>query len=199
MPNLSFGAVPALTAGQTVSAQSDSTGSQYVNTEGRKATYRASVNAFTPITSGSFPVVTLTGSATKTIRITRVRYQVTGTTGIASYTFVVLQRFSAISGGSPIVVAAALVDTNNPAATAVCNRYSTLPTVATANGGIIDCYSASITTASAANPVSPVQEFDFGNPGQELVLRGTSDFLGIRTQNVAAAPSDNFMIEWTEE
>jgi hypothetical protein len=196
-----FNAVPlTLVSGNNSPHQLDSTGAVFVNGSGNKATYRASINAFTPVTSGAFPCVTLQGSATKIIRITRVRYQVTSGTGSASYTFVVLQRFSAISGGTLIAVPSMTLDTNNAAATAVCDRYTVLPTVATANGGEIDCYSAAITTptVSAATPL--IQEFDFGGNGaQGLVLRGTSDFLGIRTQNLGATPSDNFMIEWTEE
>src|ERR1035437_5927540 len=64
-----YNATPiTLTTGQSAAVQGDTTGSTYVNTEGRKATYRMSVRAFVPVASASSPTFSIQGSATKVIR-----------------------------------------------------------------------------------------------------------------------------------
>ena len=65
--------IPALTAGAQSAVQLDSTGAQAVNAEGRKQTYRVGVVGFAPLASASAPSVSIAGSASKTVKVTRVR------------------------------------------------------------------------------------------------------------------------------
>ena len=68
----------AISTGNVSPQQSDTVGSLYINSEGRKAFYRVGVIGGTPISSGSNkPTWSVAGSATKTIRITRIRLTAT--------------------------------------------------------------------------------------------------------------------------
>src|ERR1700688_3420674 len=128
---------PTLVAGQCAAAQCDSAGSHYVNTEGRKATYRMSVRGFTPVASATSPLFSIQGSATKTVRITHLRITWSATTGATSTNDISLQKFSVLSGGTVgNTLVGAKNDSANPAQTAVCLQYSAVPTTATVIGGI---------------------------------------------------------------
>jgi hypothetical protein len=189
---------PALTTGQAVAAQCDTTGSLYQNSEGRKATYRVGVVGFTPIASTTAPTVSITGSATKTVRITRMRISASASTG--GVADISVRRFTALSGGTPNSQAAniAKMDSTNPAATAVVNQWSAAATTAT-SAGIVTAQRYEIVTAAVS--VQPgFIEWTFGDTnGQTLVLRGTSEFAGILFSAVGTTPVADFWIEWTEE
>src|SRR5271163_4961027 len=120
---------PALTAGNASQLQADSTGALQVNTEGKKQSYRCGIISFGPLASSS-PTISVTGSATKTIRITRIRLSVAATAG--AICDVSLKRFSTLTGGTSASQSAniAKLDTNNAAATAVVNLYTAAATTA---------------------------------------------------------------------
>jgi hypothetical protein len=194
--------VPTPSAGQAVEIQVDSTGSTYVNTEGRKATYRATQTKTTPVTSATVPCFTIRGSATKVVRVTQIRFSMYDVTGSATPSTVSLQRFSTITGGTSSGVSISNNDTNDANATATVTSYSALPTVATPNGGIADAFDYQLTTVSATTaPAPPPYQILFGSqPGtKEFVLRGIGDFLGIIINGVGTTPLCNIMVEWTEE
>src|ERR1019366_335031 len=127
-----YNATPiTLTTGQSAAVQGDTTGSTYVNTEGRKATYRMSVRAFVPVASASSPTFSIQGSATKTIRITHIQISWSCATGIAAENDISLQRFSALTGGTTgSTPTGALNDTNNAAQTAIGFQDSVGPSTA---------------------------------------------------------------------
>lgn len=190
--------IPTPTAAQTVAIQLDSTASLYVNAEGRKTTYRVGVVAFTPIASATAPAISVTGSGTKTVRILRMRITVSAATGGAAD--VSLRRFSALSGGTANTQAAnvAKMDTNNAAQTAVVNQWSVAASTAT-SAGILNAERYEIVTA-AVSVLPGAVEWDFGDKnGQGLVLRGTSDFVGILLSSIATTPVADCWVEWTEE
>ena len=185
----------------TSGASLASTSAQPVNIEGRKQSYRAFASAFTPVTSATSPSFTLQGSATKTIRITKINLILTHTTGASGYCQISLQRFSALSGGTVgTTPTPALNDTNNASATAVAKTWSAVNSSVTANGGASDGTRIAEITPSATNStvVIPVV-FRFGQLAQNIVLRGTSDFFGIIYNGLGTAPVSDVMIEWTEE
>lgn len=190
--------VPALTNGQAVAAECDTTGSLYQNSEGRKQTYRVGVVGFTPIASSTAPSISVTGSATKTIRITRIRMSVTAATGTA--TDISLKRFTALSGGTANSQSAniAKMDSGNASATAVVNQWSAAATTTTA-AGIVNAERYEIVTAAVS--VQPgIIEWTFGDKnGQGLVLRGTSEFAGFCISAVGTTPVGDCWVEWTEE
>jgi hypothetical protein len=190
--------IPALTAGNASQFQTDSTGAQAVNTAGRKQTYRCSV-ASTPIVSASFsPTFSVTGSATKTVRINRIRLSCTAATGTVASFF--MYRYSALSGGTAVSQSNLIckMDINNAANTAVVNFWTVAATTVTPAGSpTSDRYE--IVTPAVTVPV-PYIEWLFGdNHGQELVLRGTSDFIGVCVSVVGTTPTLQIMVEWTEE
>ncbi len=190
--------VPALTNGQAVAAECDTAGSLYGNPEGRKQTYRVGVVGFTPIASSTAPSISMTGSATKTIRITRIRMSITAATGGA--TDISLKRYSALSGGTANSQSTniAKMDSNNAAQTAVVNQWSAAATTTTA-AGIVNAECYEIVTA-AVSVLPGVIEWTFGDKqGQSLVLRGTSEFAGFCITSVGTTPVADCWVEWTEE
>jgi hypothetical protein len=193
------GTVPALTTGQAVAAECDTTGSLYSNPEGRKQTYRCGIVAFTPIASGgTAPAVSVTGSATKTVRITRIRLSASTQTGAVAD--ISLQKFTALSGGTANSQSAnvAKMDSGNAAQTAVINQWSVAATTHTA-AGILNAERYEM-AAPSATVLPGAIEWTFGDKqGQGLVLRGTSEFVGFLMSAVGTAPVADCWIEWTEE
>jgi len=188
---------PALTAGNASQLQADSTGALQVNTEGKKQSYRCGIVSFGPLASSS-PTISVTGSATKTIRITRIRLSVAATAG--AICDLSLKRFSTLTGGTSASQSAniAKLDTNNATATAVVNLYTAAATTATA-AGILAAERYEIVTASVSVAPQAV-EWDFSNMNaQACVLRGTGDFVGILFSAIGTTPDGDCWIEWTEE
>lgn len=191
--------IPALTTGQAVALESDTTGSLYVDSEGRKQTYRCGIVNFTPIVSGgTAPFVSVTGSATKTIRITRIR--VSASAGTGTVADVSLVKFTALSGGTANSQSAnvAKMDSNNAAQTAVVNQWSVAATTHT-GAGVLNAERYEIVTA-AVSVLPGAIDWTFGDKqGQGLVLRGTSEFVGVLINAVGTTPSADCWVEWTEE
>ena len=198
-----YNATPiTLTTGQSAAVQGDTTGSTYVNTEGRKTTYRMCAKTFIPVASPTSPTFSIQGSATKTIRITHIHVSWTCSTGTTLSTDAFLQRFSALTGGSTgSTPTGALLDTANAAQTAVCLQYSAVPTVATAVGGIIEAERISwITSVATIYPPDDDIDWVYGDRnGQNLVLRGTSQYVGFVVNAVGTTPLMTLWVEWTEE
>ena len=190
--------IPALTAGNASQAQADSTGATAVNHEGRKQTYRVGIVAFTPITSATAPFVSVTGSASKTVRILRIGISISAATGTACD--IQMRRYSALSGGTANTQAAnvAKMDTNNAAQTAVVNQWSAAATTAT-NAGILQSVRYEIVTA-AVSVIPGYMVWTFGDiNGQGCVVRGTSDFVGVMASAVGTTPLADCWVEWSEE
>lgn len=189
--------VPALTAGQSVAAQCDSTGSQYVATAGRKATYAAATGA--TATAGTGVVLQITGSATKTVRITRIH--VVGFAATAAQATFKLQRTSvAATAGTSAALTAGKADTNDGAATAVVTHWTaTGGTTGTTVGGpyISDSVWLPSSTFAAATGSESDRGWTFGEKAKELTLRGTSDLMTLTCSGTLA--SSQVWVEWTEE
>jgi hypothetical protein len=186
-----------------VAAQCDTAGSAYVDTEGRKQTYRMSVRGFLPVASATSPLFSIQGSATKIIRIIRIKISWSCTTGTALPNDISLQKFSALTGGTTgNTPTGAKNDTNNGAQTAVCLQYSAVPTTATVIGGISAVERMTWVTAGATvASVQPAIDWYFGTMNQQqLVLRGTAEFYGIVCAAVGATgPLMSLWVEWEEE
>src|SRR5271170_5044929 len=188
---------PALTAGNASQLQADSTGALQVNTEGKKQSYRCGIISFGPLASSS-PTISVTGSATKTIRITRIRLSVAATAGATCD--LSLKRFSTLTGGTSASQSAnvAKLDTNNAAQTAVVSLYTVAATTIT-TAGVLAAERYEIVTASVSVAPQAI-EWDFSNiNAQACVLRGTGDFVGILFSAIGTTPDGDCWIEWTEE
>lgn len=171
--------------------------------DGQKATYSASQLLFTPAATPT-DVFTITGSATKTVRITRI--EVTGLATTAGTVDVALvMRSTANTGGTSTGSPSAIPhDANSAAATATVLAYTANPTLGTAVGaattGLIRSQRAYLNVA-ATGPSEHIN-FDFGNrPSQDIVLRGATQVLAVNLNGdtLPAGTKLSCSVEWTEE
>jgi hypothetical protein len=168
-----YGNAPTLTNTQNVVEQVDSTGSAYANNEGRKASYRAvSVGV---VATANGVLLSVQGSATKVIRVTRVYCNGILTTA-GSVTIGINRCTGAVSSASgTVAVTPRLLDTGNAAASALVNTYTT----STIGAGATLLANARAFYAPAT-ALATGYEFTFGTRNtQALVLRGTTDFMQI--------------------
>jgi len=185
---------PTVPTGYSVQPQADSAGSVYVNHEVRKASYVATTSGVVVTANGV--LLQIIGSATKTVRITRI--YATGVLTAAAQVLVQVQRTTAaassVSGAA--VVTPALLDSTSAAATAVATSY-TSATLGTGNT-LLRSNRAFYSPATAA---SIGAEFIFGTRNtQALVLRGTSQWaqVTVSASGYGGALFD-LEVEFTEE
>ena len=192
--------LPSPASGSRVDTQMDLNGRQLVATsplDGYKASYSA---AITGLAAAATPtdVFTLTGSATKIIRVTRMGISGTQTTS-AVRDVQVIKRSTANTGGTSSAITAIKHDSNDAATTGTVLAYTANPTLGT-TVGVIRTIKMDV---EATNLVGASDHFEltFGNgPSKGLVLRGTSEVLAINLNAVTSnGNSWNFYIEWTEE
>jgi hypothetical protein len=190
--------VPSLVTGQSWPQVIDTTGALSINAEGRKATYRAATPTSgennTSVNNGvSFY---LQGSATKTIRVTRVATQYTASNATPLFNTVKLSRYSALSGGTNTAITSMKMDPINAPPTAsafvvsVVNTTQTLVAIGAVDQGL--------DTSTTAGSIDTHRiEWTFGvRNSQEFVLRGLSDFCCLVFEVINDYSAD---IEWTEE
>lgn len=205
--------VPSLTvrdgnnAAQTVSALADLAGnfSYSVTQDNGRQTYRAGAN-FTPQPTAAVTMITITGSATKTVRIQRIG--IAGVSTGSGQQILALQRTSALgAGGTLVAPTVAKLDTASAAATAVVNHWTTtLKAAGTPVGGPISVVNVQ-TTVTAIPVTSPgltqLMFPELGVPlGQNIVLRGVADILEVQNigaANLAAGTVYAYFVEWSED
>ena len=192
---------------QSIGAFQDAAGVNYsaMSLDSAIPTYRAAAN-FTPQATGAVTVISIQGSATKTIRIKRIG--ISGVSTANGQNVYALQRTSALgAGGTTVNPTVAKLDTNSATATAVVAHYTTsLKAAGTGVGGPLS--TANVQTCVTAVPTvmvpSATQLFpEFGVPaGQAIVLRGAADFLEVQNlaaANLAAGTVLSYFVEWTED
>lgn len=159
------------------------------------ATYSSGIISLT-LAASATDVFTLTGSATKTVRIQRVGLNLAG--GGNNSHFQLVKRSTANSAGTSTTPAVVPHDSTSAAGTAVARAYTANPTLGTSLGlvrtGRLNSIIASATTAVDAQEI----EFGFGTE-QCLVLRGTSEVLAVNFAVVTTGSTGSFYIQWTEE
>lgn len=163
--------------------------------DGNKATYSTTITNLNSVALAT-DIFTLTGSATKIVRISRIALSGVQTTG-SQINVIYLRRSTANTGGTLVSLAAIRMDTTSPAATATGLAYTTNPTVGTLVGNI----RTRKVSVAAASGNSDEMIIDFGTRnGQALVLRGINEVFAINLNSVTVAGSAfNISIEWTEE
>lgn len=176
-----------------------------ISLDSQRATYRASAN-FTPTATAAVTVLSIQGSATKTVRIKRIL--LSGVSTALSSSTLQLQRTSALGAGGTIVSpTVAKLDTGSAAATAVVSHYtSTAKAAGTGVGGPITTwqqFTTTVTTPTVAWAESQMPFPEKGAPiGQAIVLRGTADFLEIQNvtpANLGAGTVYAYTVEWEED
>jgi hypothetical protein len=174
---------------------------------GERATYSASIKGLVPADSCT-DLVSLIGSATTIVRVTRVEItgQTTAVTG-RSMEIQLVKRSTAsttsgVSTGSPTAVPH---DSNDAAATAVMYGWTTCNTsLGTLVGTALRNRQLNLNLITDTATDFPPQEslvWEFGkNEGQEIVLRGVAEQIAINL-NGATKPAGgvfDIAIEWTE-
>lgn len=149
-------------------------------TDGLKMTYAASVTGLLSASSAT-DIFTITGSATKIVRITRIRVSGIKTTAGADIDIQFIKRSVANTGGTSTAPTIVPYDSANTAATAVVTAYTANPTVGTAIGTIaVDSVFIALATAQTG-----FIDHTFGNrPAQSIVLRGAAEVFAVNLNAV---------------
>lgn len=197
--NVFTATLPTLTNGQQLASQADVNGRLIVNAtpvDGAKTTYSAAATGIVPAAAAT-DIFTITGSASKTIRVLKVSISATQTTA-GENAVILLKRSTANTAGTSAAVTAVPHDSSNAAATGTVLSYTANPTAGTLVGNL---RSRKIAFQGATGTTSDEAVFDFGNrPGQAIVLRGTAQVLAINlTGATITGGSVNMYVEWTEE
>lgn len=185
---------PAITNSQQIASQLDTAGSNYINNEGRKQTFACQIGQVSAIAGIN---AVLTGSASKTVRITKVTVSGDVSSGSGGSTLCALGIAAPATGGTSSTSGATNgpYDSSNAASTATFKFYTGAPTP-----GVVQAYFAN--WAQAFNTTqNNVFVMDFGNRAAGCpVLRGTSQQM-VLLINATVPTNARFYIaiEWTEE
>ncbi len=157
-----------------------------------KATYSASYKALAGVAGDLF---TLTGSASKTIKL--VRIEISGIATTAATPDVSLEKRSTADSGGTAVTAATIApyDSTQAAATATVAAYSAAPTQGTSVGIL----KASKLACPLAGGASGLVAWDFTNTGKAPVLRGTTQQFAVVQSATLTGGSIDISCVWTEE
>lgn len=190
----------------TVGALQDLASVNYpqVGLDSTRQTYRASAS-FTPFATAPFALVTIIGSASKTIRVKRIAIGGVAT-ALADTLFRLTKTSTQGTGGTVVAPTISKMDSLSATATAVVQHYTA---AAQTTGTVISTHShwrqfiATVTTPATAytNPTYQVYP-EFGVGGQAMVLRGVAEALQIENfngGNLGAATVLEYMIEWEED
>lgn len=192
----SYNSTPyAVPSGQSAPLAMNSAAQLSVDTENLKASYSWSATVTPAATPGD--IWTLTGSATKTVRLKHLRaYCNAGAAG--GITISLIRRSSANTGGTSTAGTIVKRDTNSAAATAVTALYTANPTTGTPVGAIDTVF-----LPCALNGAGPAYDryFGAGDGLQSIVLRGTTDSLALNGNGSAlpASPSMAIAADFNEE
>jgi hypothetical protein len=181
-----------------------------VSLDSTRVTYRASAS-FTPQATAAVTLITVTGSASKTVRIKRI-FLGGASTALSVAPIIALQRTSALgAGGTLVAPTVAFLDrgagASYAAATAVVNHWTTtLKAAGTAVGGPISTqrlFTDTVTTPTVASRPGLMLFPEYGMPiGSAIVLRGATDFLevqNVNAGNLAAGTVLEYFVEWEED
>jgi len=171
----------------------------YANTQGVKPSYRVQINDVTPVATAT-DVLTLCGSATKVIRVTKIEASADAT-GAAMVDFYIYKRTVANTGGTSAAITAAQMDSADAAPSSIVLRYSANPSALGA--GVLvagEHYEIPATTGNSYSSIPWNETFGTRN-AKALVLRGTAQCVAF-SLNGATLPAGLSLyvgIEWTEE
>jgi hypothetical protein len=175
--------------------QTDFQGNVFINPFARIPTYTVA-GTISPVSLAT-DVAGLTGSASKTVRVRRVRIGGSAAT-LTTVAAQLIKRTVANTGGTTATINIAKHDSNDSAATAVASVYTTnATTLGTGINVRSDNLSFTPSTQTSAAPL----DWDFSSGAQPLTLRGTSESLWISLggSSIPGGPFINISIDWTEE
>lgn len=207
MPTQSIAVRDGNNTAQSIAVQVDNSNIEtYVMSTDRvgAAMYRASAS-FTPQATAAVTVLSIQGSATKTVRVRRL--EVSGVSTANASVIMRLIRSSALgAGGTTVNPTVAKLDPRSAAATAVVAHYTTtLKAAGTSTDGPLTTHRlfTSVVTTPTITPVRNLVFPEAGVPvGQSIVLNGTADFLEYQLVgggNLSAGTVLEYVIEWEED
>ncbi len=163
-------------------------------------TYSAGVSSLN-VANSATDVFTITGSASKVIRVKRIEVFLTVNValgGSQTIEVVLAKRSTANSGGTSTTPTVVPHDSTDSAGTAVVRAYTANPTL----GSLVGAVRCAKITAVSVNTTAPVarQVWDFGLPNSKpIYLRGTSEVLAVNLNGNTLTSDDNAInIEWDE-
>lgn len=183
-----------------------------VSVDSTKTTYRVAAQ-FTPQATAAVTLISIQGSATRTVRVKRVLIGGVST-ALSDRAILALKRTSALgAGGTTVAPAIPLLDRGASAAysaaTAVVQHYTTtLKAAGTALGAdgyiaVQRVFTDTVTTPTVASREDLCLFPERGVAiGSAIVLRGTADYLEVQNINasdLAAGTVLNYMLEWEED
>jgi hypothetical protein len=164
--------------------------------DGSKATYAASITGLVAVASAT-DIFTITGSASKIVRITRLRISGIKATASADVDIQLIKRSAANTSGTSTAPAIIPYDSLSSPATAVVAAYTANPTVGNAVGTLaVDSLFVAVTTAQTG-----ILDHNFGNrPAQALVLRSAAEVIAVNLNGVTVGGGAfDIWCEFTEE
>lgn len=164
-----------------------------------KQVYSANINNLTPPATPT-DMVTITGSATATVKVLAMELMAT-TTAAGTQTFFIVKRSTANTVGTSTSPTNVPHDSNDAASTAVVRSYTANPTPGV-TVGTVDA--KKIFTPAVSSVTTPyLTIFDFTRDGldQGIVLRGTSQVLALNFAGAALPAGLNLTVNivWVEE
>lgn len=160
-----------------------------------KPTYSASANGITPVASGT-DICTLSGSATRTVRVRRIIFGATAAT--PSTEPIAIVKRSTANTGSGTAIAKVARDSQSAASTvALAEVWTANPTPGGTLTGVIADVPMQLLGATTRNPATT---FAFGDAGgSALVLRGIAQSVSLNASGITLTGTLGCTFEWTEE
>jgi len=159
-----------------------------------KKTYSASFN--TAPATGPNAIMALSGSATKTVKVTKMRIE--GSRSTATYTRMSVPKRSTAFTGTSTTITSVPHNATDGAATAVVVSFAGVPTNGTLVGYI---WTGFIFMPTITSGVPQTLELNFGNTlDGPIVLNGVNENVSFDLLGVAITGANiSWYIEWTEE
>lgn len=165
-----------------------------------RAAYGFSLVGYSSIAALPTDVMTIAGSASKTIRVRQI--QISGFASSAgSVPLNIIRRSSANTGGSFTAPTPGKRDTLDDNATATLQFYSVNPAALGTSAGVIDGGRLGLVAASGVSQIDRMN-FQYGWLNEKApVLRGNTDILALNFGGLAwpAGGTLDIAIWWTEE
>jgi hypothetical protein len=188
----------ALPANQSVNV------AQVGGTTAGKRTYRAStIIPLVAAVTVNVPFFNIIGSATTTVKVTRIRVSGMTLTAVGYFTINVEKLSTASTAGTSTTLVATSLDSSDTAVTAVVKAYTVAPTKGTLVGTLASYRSLwQVGGTPVANAPTPEHIFNFGDmwATKGVTLRGVAQELALTFPVVLASAGTLAVdIEWTEE
>lgn len=159
-----------------------------------KPTYSASQAGITAVASQT-DMCSMTGSATKTIKVRRIFFDNVPTTAVTE-PIAIVKRSTATTGAGTALAKVPYDSANAASTVALAEVWTAAPTVGTIVGVLADLpqHFAIATSADSGHAA-----YVFGQLGQPIVLRGVAQQVAINLNATTFTGTVSCTFEWTEE